>query len=44
MATPERTAAQILLLINGAYASSLVGGVSCPGSNLVEAAMQLAVT
>jgi AcrR family transcriptional regulator len=39
--TPERTAAQILLLINGAYASSLVGGIPNVRSHLVDAAMKL---
>jgi AcrR family transcriptional regulator len=40
-ADPERTAAQILLLINGAYASSLVGGTANLQSNLVDAVMKL---
>jgi AcrR family transcriptional regulator len=40
-ATPERTAAQILLLINGAYASRMVGGIPDIRSHLVDAAMKL---
>jgi hypothetical protein len=41
---PEQTASQIMLLINGAYASCLIGGISNPRSILIEAAMKLVVT